>query len=229
MSGSVHPPPPRPRDHLRAGLVGLFVFMVVLFALPAPGLVLNKRKFRHPVAKDWFRRVSSWSAAVGQPMTPAEVSELAWTLGTRAKHLRRRAVRPFSPFVELFGLRQSWGMFASAPDRVGVMDVAVERGGEWTTIYAPLTPDARWNASLLEHPRVRSYAADFGQRRAKERLPRFTRALALRVSADHPEATALRVQMVPVVLPPPAELAVDPTLPRGEPFFVTVHPVGEAE
>lgn len=219
--------PAGPRDHLRAAAVVVYVLMVVLYALPAPGLVLNKRKFRHPVARDWFARVAGWSTAAGRPMTPAEVSDVAWSIGTDARHLRRRAVRPFAPIVERFGLQQGWHMFASAPARVGVMEVAVEQDGAWRTVYAPLRADARWSAGLLEHSRVRSYTSEFGLRRHKERLPRFTRALALRAAADHPGATALRVQMVPVQLPPAELLAADPTLPRGEPFFVTEHALSE--
>lgn len=216
------------RDHARAALVLLFAGVVVLYALPAPGLVLNKRKFRHPVARDWFERISAASAAIGQPMSPAEVSELAWSLGTDAKRLRRRAVRPFAPFVELFGLQQSWTMFASAPSTTGVLEVAVERDGAWQTVYTPLSEGARWQAALLEHPRVRSYASEFGWRRGKERFPRFAAALALRARPTHPDATRLRARMVPVTLPPPPALAADRVLPRGAPYFEAVVPLGEA-
>lgn len=214
------------RDHLRALFVAFHVIAVLILALPQPGSFMHERMWRRPPAQAAFRSASDAARAVGADLSPAEVQDIAWAVGSAWQRARRRTVRHLDRYVTLCGVKQGWSMFADVPETSGRLEVEVERGGAWAPAYISQDPGHDWRGGELRQERLRAFISDFSWRRRKGTFPRFAEALGRRAAADFPDATRLRARMRTVHFPDPATLRETGAIRLGEPYFETTVDLG---
>ncbi|MEC8423157.1 MAG: hypothetical protein VX000_05230 [Myxococcota bacterium] len=214
------------RDHLRALLVTCHILVVMVLAFPQPGLFMHKRAWAKPEAQDAFGALSRGMGRLGVAVTPAEIESILWTAGSAWQQARRKTVQHVQFYVNHCGVKQRWSMFASVPAKSGRLEIELEQGGAWSTIYVAQDPERDWRGSVLRQERLRAYISDFAWHRRGATFPRFVDALALRAGSDFPDATRLRARMRTLHFPPPATLRETGSRTVGAPYFETTVDLG---
>jgi hypothetical protein len=210
------------RDHIRALLITAHLVFVFALSTPAPGLFMREKAFQRPDVQEWFGRFAAVSTAVGRPTDREAVTASAWALGERWQTARRRTLQYVHPYAEYCGVRQGWYMFAGVLSKSARLEVDIEFEDEWLPLFHPFVADAQWRRQQLRSARVRTALQPLVFHRREGRAELLAERLAIHAAAEFPEATRLRVQMVPVRIPPAAQLRKLGELPRGEPYFVNV-------
>lgn len=105
------------------------------------------------------------------------------------------AVRaPLRPLIRVLGVNQSWAMFAQPDTYPRRLEVHVREQGAWRPVYERWDRDARLQP-ILRQRRVRGLY-DAVQDETSVAYWNFTRWLAREVLLAHPDADAVRVQMI---------------------------------
>lgn len=108
-------------------------------------------------------------------------------------------------------------MFGSVPTRSGRVEILVDREQGWEPLYVARSDRYDWMRSRFEHERFRTYLNDFAWRRRRPSWDRFADWIVLRVGEEFPDVRRVRLQVVEVTLPPPADL--HDGLIEGEPYW----------
>lgn len=199
------------RHWLRAGVITVVLLVQALYAAPLPHR-LRARDLKEPEVQDELTR---WAAALG---TDADTLS-GWLVPfTGAVADSARAVRaPFRPALVFAGVGQSWAMFATPDGWPHRLEIDLWVDERWQPLYRRWDP-APWRNGALRNRRVRGIydgAAD----RETPAYWSFTRWVAREALLEHPEASAVRIQLVrthttaPGVAPDPDE----------EPRLIRVH------
>lgn len=134
--------------------------------------------------------------------TPGPLRELA----TVAAGARRALLRPLVPVVEVFGVDQGWGMFAT-PDRTpNRLEVHVERDGRWEPVFVK---------NRVDHPVIGPFVRDRRIRALYDTMPdegspawwNLTLRLGRMVMERDPDVERVRVRLVQTTTTDPWEPA----------------------
>lgn len=187
----------RPRwAHVRAALVLLHVFAVVVLALPRPHSVTNRRAYKSANAQSEFRQWSARLNRVGFETSPPELERDLWSFANRYAEVHRSATKPMEHYGDLAGTRQGWSMFASPQRHPAELHVEIRRDKEWVTITRPRSGEHAWLRWKLDHNRVRKLLGRFARTFYPDRYRAFARWLATQAAHDHPDALLIRVRLV---------------------------------
>lgn len=202
-------PPPaslRPWDHVRAALIAVHVVAVVGMSLPSPEGYSARRALEDP---KFARPLAVWVDALAEVGVPAALTRrVAVDGGETLERVEDGAERLFAPYARYAGVKQSWRMFSSSGPKSWRLELWLREGDVLRPIYVALDPTARWRAALWEHGRVRGAVQALGQDKFSSWWEALARSAARRAAVDFPEATALRLQRVPLRFPTPEALAV---------------------
>jgi hypothetical protein len=213
------PPALTTRDHARAVLVLLHVIAVLGMSLPSPEGFRSGTALRTARVA---RQVAAWENAVATVGVPVDVTHAVILRGGGALERAEDAFEEIcGPYARLAGTEQSWRMFSSSPSRADRFEVWIEDGA-WRPLYRPFDPDARWRAALWEDGRVRGMIHSLGNTKFADAWKGFAESVARRARADFPTATRLRVERVPVRIPPPEELVTTGQLAADAPASIEI-------
>jgi len=193
------------RRYALAAFLAFHVAAVVVPSLPAPVFGDDRRGYE---SKEGQRELTRWRLALGRvgvTVTNDELAEHTLRVSRAWLAARRNCLRPFKPYKEYAGVRQSWRMFSGVNEEPDRLSVEVKVDGEWTLIFRA-GEDESWNRSLLRHEFGRSMLSRYGEeRRYGSRFKQFAKFLAVRAADDFPDAERLRVTIDRVENPSPAE------------------------
>ena len=179
---------------VRAVLVALHCVAVISMAFPAPGGALRRSAWQDPTVQGEFEAWTTRFNALGADITKDELEDVLWEITKTWLSARRTALAPFQPYYKYAGTVQSWRMFV-APHRYPTrLEVAVEEGGEWRTIYAARSNEHTWNRRFFDHDRMRAAVFRYGWKSFRTTYYQFVEHLADEAARDFPEATAIRVR-----------------------------------
>jgi hypothetical protein len=107
------------------------------------------------------------------------------------------------PYRTHLGVAQDWGMFSSPPTRNGRLHIAVQLGGQWTTVFRERSAQHAWRRSTFDHYRWRETFEQFHRGKLPEKWTRFGEWIAERAFEDYPAASGVRVWIRKADTPPP--------------------------
>lgn len=185
----------RPRDHVRAVVIALVLVVNGVAASPLPKSV-KRSQFDTPIAIEELDRWVGISQTVGVPLTRAELTEHAYTIGKFFADLRGSLLGPFKGWFRVTGTGQGWGLFTYPDSYPHQLVVEVRPAdGEWRPVYTALDPDAAWRRSSLVYRRVRG-VYDGNTRKPGASYDNFAAWLGKHALADFPDAAEARVGFV---------------------------------
>lgn len=204
---------------LRAAAVLFHVVAVLVLSIPVPPPALRGEKQDERTK----RLLAPWgdtAERIGIPRETLFGAIAAFTTTEAAVLGTLRA--PLVPYARLVGAQQGWLMFGSVDEEVARLELHVRTGdGPWTPLFVPRSREAAWRRTLLEQERMRTLVYNFGAKRSRSKWAPFCAWLAREVHEDHPEATALRVRMQRLQLPPPDVLRETGALEVRDAYWVT--------
>jgi hypothetical protein len=175
---------------IRAVFIAFHLTAITLMAFPAPSGGMSKKAWKQPTVQAEFRAWRERLARMGVEMSPDEFEARLWGLATGFMTARTRALKPFAPYYRYCGTSQSWRMFV-APHRFPArLELRIEEGGRWRTIYEMRHPEHDWYAAHFDHDRMRAGVFRYGWPQYASHYKRFSEFYARRALADFPEATA---------------------------------------
>ncbi|MCB9797578.1 MAG: hypothetical protein H6741_33230 [Alphaproteobacteria bacterium] len=195
--------------HLLGAFVLYHLVAVTLMAIPAPGGGMNRSTWKDPTVQGefevWAERISGW----GYEISVAELEERLWDFAKAYMEVRRTALTPFVPYYTYTGSTQSWRMFVAPHRYPARLEILVEEGGEWRTVYRARDPEADWLGTQLDHDRLRSAIFRFPWPPYRGSYESFVRWLTPRIAEDFPQASRARVQFIKYRTPSPEEVLED--------------------
>ena len=205
-------------DHLRAGLVILHAIAISIHALPAP-TTLSKAVLQEPNMQATFQSWADQATALGWELDRAGVEDIAVEWGGVLLAGRTWVVRPFAPYYNLTGTRQSWQMFGYINRHPGRFEVELEDDGTWRPLYCATSSSAQWRYSQLSQERLRAIVSPYAWKNGRKSYQRMGLWLSKQAARDFPAATKLRIQMIQLDIPSPAELRELGELPEGKTYW----------
>lgn len=180
--------------HVRAALIGLHIFAIVLMAVPSPSGGLSRRAWKNPTVQGEF---AAWTArfnAVGVDITQAELEERLWTLAHTYADAHGALLAPFMPYYRYCGTWQSWRMFIAPHRFPSRLHIEIEGpGGRWRTLYVARSDRFTWHRDQFDNDRMRAAIFRYGWRDYRGYYAQFGQWVAREAAADFPRAK--RVQL----------------------------------
>lgn len=99
------------------------------------------------------------------------------------------------PLRRLTGAGQGWRMFADVPRHTGRLEVDVDEGEGWRTVFFERSPQARWRADTFEHHRWREFINRVRNRRGSREWTHLNRVVSGWAFDDFPRAQRVRLQI----------------------------------
>lgn len=202
---------------LRAAFVAFHIVAISLDAAPSPAAGMNRSAWREATVQ---RELRAWADRLHQD--PEGFEERLWTLAKGFVEVRRVAMTPFRPYLELVGARQSWQMFVAPhrwPTRLQIQvargPVAPSSGEEgWETLFEERSETHAWRAELFGRERVRASVFRWGWPNYAEPYRNGCQALAELAFADDPAIQAVRCRFSRVKSPSPDQVRAGDKLRR---------------
>ena len=191
--------------HLRAALVLAHVVVLLLFALPNPGVALDRSAWRSPNVQHELEAWSGRLSALGVDVARPQLEERLYRLLVRWGALRAELLAPTELYQRYAGIRQPWTMFAAPNRHPARLELEVEVQGAWQTIYVARSDEHDWQATLLDHDRMRAVVFRHTWPQFAGTHQHLCRWLARRAARDFPEATRLRARRYRARTPTPEE------------------------
>jgi hypothetical protein len=201
---------PPPRAHLRAALLALHLFAIVISALPSAGAGLDRKAWANPTVQEEFGQWRDRLAGLGVQLTLDELQDLAFGFASGWNEVHTALQAPFQPYYRL-ATRQSWRMFVAPHRHPGRLHVDIDHGTGWEPLYVARSSAHTWRGHQLDHDRFRSalfrYAWPAYQRAG--RWKHLVQWLARQAAADFPDAVRIRARYETFRTPSPAEVRED--------------------
>ena len=191
--------------HLRAGIIFLHLFAIVLKALPAPEGAMAKKDWAHPTVQAEFRHWSQTLSGVGYPITPVDLEETLWGLAQQVTSVRNTALKPFRPYYRYVGADQNWRLFVAPHMFPSKLEIDVLENNEWKSVYR-VHEDGQWQQTLMEQGRFRPAMFRYSWGRYKKQYNRFALYMTEQAAKDFPTATQIRLRWWRYPLPSHTEI-----------------------
>lgn len=201
--------------HLRAALVLAHITVVLFFALPNTGAMMNRRAWQTRAVqlemKTWAERLT----ALGLPHTQRQLEDRLYGGLKEWNVVRSELYAPLAPYHRYLGIRQPWTMFA-APHRFPArLEIDIFEATGWRPIYVARSDEFDWQATLLDHDRMRAAVFRYQWVHYEGSYRELARWLAGRAARDFPEALQIRVRLYRTTSPTPQQVK-DDAVPEGK-------------
>lgn len=191
--------------HLRAALILLHLFAIVLMAIPAPVGADRASNYENPQARRELAQIADTLGRIGVEVTDEQIAAFSLGLSKRVMALRHVALTPFRPYYSLFGTRQGYRMFSGVALYGHRLHVQVEEVGEWRTLYLARDREHSWRGAAWDNELSRSMLYRYSDKRYLRRYNAITEYIAREVAVDYPLATRVRISWLHGPLQSPAE------------------------
>ena len=206
--------------HLRAALILLHVVAVLALAIPSVRAGLDRRSWSDPTVQDELR---GWADRFG--MEPKDFEEKAWRIAQAWSGIHETITAPFEPYRAYVGVRQPWVMFVAPQRYPARIEIEIQEGNAWRTIYRERSSEHEWNRTLFDHDRMRSAFFRFGWDRYAPNYREFAEWVAKEAARDFPGASAVKLRMYRFRTASPEEVK-EQRMPRGHWEKERVLPLG---
>lgn len=226
------------RDQVRAVLVTLHLLAVFLMSAPAPA-GMTQQSLQDPHLQTNFQDWSNTAQQVGVDLSPEEMTELAWTWGSRVLDVRRKILAPFQPYYKYAGTRQSWQMFGYLNRKPGRLEVATCdkpvrkkcnsdeccQANDWEWRFIMGSDEANWMRPKMEQERMRAIVSSFAWKKRVRHYDALGRWLTQEAAVEFPEAQSLRIRMGTLMIPTPEKLQQLGEVPVGQWYWDRNYPI----
>lgn len=178
--------------HVHGAVVAGFVLLHLYLAMPHPRAISEtdiQSAGRQEDLALWLGWIQQAHLPISKPQLESGVVAVSTTLGTAYDTLKK----PFNPFLVFTGTGQGWGLFAIPQRWTNRLEIQVEEGAEWHTVYRRLQIEDFFLADTLKYRRVRG-VYDGEAEKPKASYKNFTRWIARETFERYPEPTRIRVQ-----------------------------------
>jgi hypothetical protein len=196
---------PRLWAQLRAAFVTFHVLAVVGGSIPAPVGGLHRSSWSDPTVAAELEGWRSRLGAIGLQLDRKTYEDGLFTFARGLLRARAVALAPFQPYYRYVGVEQGWRMFVAPQTHPARLEIEVQEGGAWRSVYLQLDPERRWRADQLESGRFRSALFRYAWKHYRRQHRQLARWIARQAEADFPQAAAVRVRWVRGRTPSPAE------------------------
>ena len=180
---------------IRAVLVGCHVVAVLAMATPSPSAGLRRSSWKDPTVQAEFSAWNERFQAMGISWTEPEMEDHLWTFAVGWDHARDLVLTPITPYGRYLGASQSWRMFV-APHRYPTrLQIELDSGDGWETLYIERSAEYAWRREVFDHDRMRSAIFRFGWTQYKKSWQLFADWVAKKAAVDFPDASRVRVRM----------------------------------
>ncbi|MEN0068312.1 MAG: hypothetical protein AAGA48_39700 [Myxococcota bacterium] len=200
------PSAPSPWAHLRAVLVVLHLFAITFQALPSVGGGLSRSAWRTPTVQGEFQAWSTRLQSLGFSITLTELEDQLWDFAVGYEQGRRAILRPFLPYLRYCGTWQTWRMFVAPHRFPGRLEIEIDRGQGWETIYVARSDEHEWRRTWLDHDRFRAAVFRYAWKHYRKGRTEFTAWVSRQVGEDYPDAKRVRVSFLRYRTPSPEEV-----------------------
>lgn len=192
----------------RAALLTVVIGVHLMIAAPLPHVV-RPEELRTATAKEEVRRWTERLAAVGIPISEAELGERVVAISGAIGGAHNDAKRPFHPLLQLTGTGQGWALFANPNLRPDRFSVRIQRKGGFEDRYLQNDPELDWWRTTLRYRRVRGCWTGGMTRRPRKSQRRFTDWLARRIFEQEPDVRAVQTRLLRTRTPLPGRKVRD--------------------
>lgn len=179
--------------HVRAVLILAHIVVVIIYAIPNPGMGLDRQAWKNPAIQ---REVGMWAervSMVGPKITSKELEDWAFGVIVKWVRLRQSVLRPLSPYQRYLGNRQPWSMFGAPHRYPARLHIDIFENGKWRPIYVARSAEYNWNARLFDHDRMRAAIYRYAWPAYQGTFRQFGTWVANHAKEDFPEATQVRL------------------------------------
>jgi len=187
--------PKRACKSVRAAFLLFHLLALGFLSLPGPGRLSNRGVWRSRHNQEQFALYSGWLSQVGLELTPREFEQKAWRLTRAFLDLRTKAVRPFELYATTAGFHQSWRMFSNPQTHPAAVQIQLDRGDGYETIFES-TSGGTWRSDELTHHRIRKLFGRAARSRRQYLWVRFGEWVKMRIAKDFPDAHKLRLRQL---------------------------------
>jgi hypothetical protein len=192
--------------HARALFVALHLFAITAMALPSAGIGLNRRAWKDPTVQGeftaWTERLNGW----GMELTVPELEDFLWWFASGYEEVRDAVLTPFQPYFRHTGTWQSWKMFVAPHRYPARLEIEVDTGEGFGTVFVERSATATWMRSWLDHDRMRAAVFRYGWDHYRTSRDAFADWVYRRAQEDFDELRQVRVSFVKYRTPSPAEV-----------------------
>jgi len=192
--------------HVRGVLVALHLFVVTFMALPSASGGMNRRAWADPTVQTEFAAWSARLRSYGVDVTPPELEETMWSFATSYEGVRNAVLKPFRPYLRITGTSQSWKMFVAPHRFPSRMEIDIDRGAGFETVFVERSGTYDWMRTWFDHDRMRSVVFRYGWPHYGAARKEFANWVAERAAQDFPGATRVRVSFLSYRTPSPDEV-----------------------
>ncbi len=194
---------------IRAALLTIVLVIEGVAALPIPRSI-KRSSFEEPVAREELAVQRGLLSKIGLELTHEELVDVLFTTGSMWVSVNDYTLKPLQPFLGVFGIGQSWGLF-TYPDTFPhqlIVEVRRSKSADWELWYAGLDPAYAWSRDVLTYRRVRG-VYDGQTSKPGASWNNMTRWIAKQACAQDPGVQIVRVSFrrfhtVPPGKPPEA-------------------------
>jgi hypothetical protein len=187
-------------------LVALHLFAVTFLALPSASGGMNRKAWSDPTVQGEFVAWAGRLRSYGIDVTSRELEDTMWSFATSYEGLRDTVLTPLRPYLRATGSWQSWKMFVAPHRYPSRMEIDIDRGSGFETIYVERSGRYDWRRWWFDHDRVRSAVFRYGWPHYRSSRTTFVDWVARHAAADFPGATRVRVSFVSYRSPSPEEV-----------------------
>lgn len=179
-------------------LLGVFVLYhllgITLMSIPAAGGGMNRTLWKDPTVQGefevWTERFNGW----GWDITVEELEDELWDFAVAYMDARRSVLKPFDPYYTYTGSTQTWRMFIAPHRYPARLEIDVQEGGAWRTVYKARDAELDWLGTQLDHDRMRAAIFRFPWPPYRGAYGAFVSWVAPQAARDFPDADRVRVR-----------------------------------
>ncbi len=192
--------------HARGVLVAVHLFAVTFMALPSASGAMNQRAWAHPTVQGEFAAWAARLRSYGFDVTAPELQDTMWSFASSYEQAREVVVEPLRPYLRATGTWQSWKMFVAPHRFPSRMEIDVDRGAGFETVYVERSRTHGWMRTWFDHDRVRSAVFRYAWPHYRSSRLAFVDWVAKHAARDFPGATRVRVSFISYRSPSPEEV-----------------------
>lgn len=186
---------------LRAVLVTFHILAITLDASPSPAAGLKRAAWADPTVQQEFQ---AWADRLG--VESQTLQDWAWDIANRFADGRQVVMTPFRPWIDATHTTQAWQMFV-APHRFPTrLQIQVQVGETWETVFEERSTTATWRAEAFGTERLRASIFRWGWASYADAWKRACGVFATELFTERPDISAVRCRLHKVRTPSPEDV-----------------------
>lgn len=201
--------------------LAIHLIAISILAFPSPSGGLSRSDWRNPTVQGEFQAWTERLQGLGWSGNSEELQDSVFGFASAYADVHAQLKRPFYWYYRYCGTYQSWRMFIAPHRHPSRFQIRIRQEGDWRVVYEARHAEHRWQASVLDHDRMRSALFRYGwlnrYRRSYKGLGSW---LARKAAVDFPGADSIQLRFANHRTPTPEEVVagVEPEIRWRRPY-----------